>query len=171
MAVVGEAYILVRAITTEIKKDIANGFEGVKGQSTKEGNAAGQAFGQSFGNKMRDEATASAKAFHQLMRRGYSMQAGVGAALASVSALVGALGALSGALVGAATSGIALVGVMVQMKVAGMVGKMAFKGITQAIQETGNVGVKSVRELREEMQQLAFDVEEAALREESAAHK
>ena len=171
MAVVGEAYILVRAITTEIKKDIANGFEGVKGQSTKEGNAAGQAFGQSFGNKMRDEATMAAKAFHQLMRRGYSMQAGVGAALSSVSALVGALGALSGALVGAATSGIALVGVMVQMKVAGMVGKMAFKGITQAIQETGNVGVKSLRELREEMQQLAFDAEEAALSEENAALK
>ena len=171
MAVVGEAYILVRAITTEIKKDIANGFEGVKGQSTKEGNAAGQAFGQSFGNKMRDEATMAAKAFHQLMRRGYSMQAGIGAALASVSALVGALGALSGALVGAATSGIALVGVMVQMKVAGMVGKMAFKGVMEAVQKTGSEGVKSLRELREEMQQLAFDAEEAALSEENAALK
>jgi hypothetical protein len=171
MAVVGEAYILVRAITTEIKKDIANGFDGVKGQSTKEGNAAGQAFGQGFGNTMRDEASQSAKAFFQLMRRGYSVQAGIGAALTSVSALIGALGALSGALVGAATSGIALVGVMVQMKVAGMVGKMAFKGITQAIQDTGSVGVKSLRELREEMQQLAFDVEDAALSEESAALK
>jgi hypothetical protein len=171
MAVVGEAYILVRAITTEIKKDIANGFDGVRGQSTKEGNAAGQAFGQSFGNKMRDEATASAKAFHQLMRRGYSVQAGIGAALASVSALVGALGALSGALVGAATSGIALVGVMVQMKVAGMVGKMAFKGVMEAVKKTGEEGTKSLRELREEMQQLAFDAEDAALSEENAALK
>jgi hypothetical protein len=169
MAVVGEAYILVRAITTEIKKDIANGFDGVKGQSTKEGNAAGQAFGQSFGNQMRDQATMAAKSFFQLMRRGYSVQAGIGAALSSVVALVGALGALAGALAGAATSGIALVGVMVQMKVAGMVGKMAFKGVMEAVQKTGSEGVKSLRELREEMQQLAFDAEEAALSEESAA--
>ena len=171
MAVVGEAYILVRAITTEIQKDIANGFDGVKGQSTKEGNAAGQAFGRGFGNKMRDEATASAKAFHQLMRRGYSLQAGIGAAVTSVSALIGGLGALSGALVGAAASGIALVGVMAQMKVAGMVGKMAFKGVMEAVKKTGEEGTKSLRELREEMQQLAFDAEEAALSEENAALK
>jgi hypothetical protein len=171
VAVVGEAYILVRAITTEIKKDIANGFDGVKGQSTKEGKSAGNAFGQGFGDTMRDQATQSARAFFQLMRRGYSVQAGIGAALTSVSALIGALGALSGTLVGAATSGIALVGVMAQLKVASMVGKMAFKGITQAIQDTGTVGTKSLRELREEMQQLAFDAEEAALSEESAALK
>ena len=171
MAVVGEAYILVRAITTEIKKDIANGFDGVRGQSTKEGNAAGQAFGKGFGNKMRDEATASAKAFHQLMRRGYSVQAGIGAAATSISALIGGLGALSGALVGAAASGIALVGVMAQIKVAGMVGKMAFKGVMEAVKKTGEEGTKSLRELREEMQQLAFDAEEAALSEENAALK
>jgi hypothetical protein len=171
MAVVGEAYILVRAITTEIKKDIANGFEGVRGQSTKEGTAAGQAFGKGFGNKMRDEATASAKAFHQLMRRGYAVQAGIGAAATSISALIGGLGALGGALIGAAASGIALVGVMAQIKVAGMVGKMAFKGVMEAVKKTGNEGTKSLRELREEMQQLAFDAEQAALSEESAALK
>jgi len=171
MAVVGEAYILVRAITTEIKNDIAKGFEGVRGQSTKEGNAAGQAFGQGFGNKMRDEATQAARGFHQLMRRGYAIQAGIGTLVGSISALIGGLGALSGALIGAAASGIALVGVMAQIKVASVVGKMAFKGVMEAVQKTGNEGVKSLRELREEMQQLAFDAEEAALSEENAALK
>jgi len=171
MAIVGEAYILVRAITTEIKKDIANGFDGVKGQSTKEGTAAGQAFGKGFGNKMRDEATEAARGFHQLMRRGYAIQAGVGTLISSISALVGGLGALSGALVGAATSGIALVGIMAQIKIAGAVGKMAFKGVMEAVQKTGNEGTKSLRELREEMQQLAFDAEDAALSEEQAALK
>lgn len=171
MAVVGEAYILVRAITTEIKSDIAKGFEGVRGQSTKEGHAAGQAFGQGFGKKMRDEATESARAFHQLMRRGYSIQAGIGTLITSISALIGGLGALSGALIGAAASGVALVGVMAQLKVAGIVGKMAFKGVMEAVQKTGSEGVKSLRELREEMQQLAFDAEEAALSEQQAALK
>lgn len=171
MAIVGEAYILVRAITTEIKSDIAKGFEGVRGQSTKEGNAAGQAFGQGFGNKMREEATQAARGFHQLMRRGYAIQAGIGTLVGSISALIGGLGALSGALVGAAASGVALVGVMAQIKVASMVGKMAFKGVMEAVKKTGDDGVKSLRELREEMQQLAFDAEEAALSEESAALK
>jgi hypothetical protein len=171
MAVVGEAYILVRAITTEIKKDIANGFDGVKGQSTKEGHAAGQAFGQGFGNKMRDEATASAKGFHQLMRRGYSVQAGIGAAATSISALIGGLGALGGALLGAAASGVAFVGVMAQIKVGAAVAKLAFKGVLAATKETGSEGTKSLRELREEMQQLAFAAEDAALSEQDAAIK
>ena len=171
MAVVGEAYILVRAITTEIKKDIANGFDGVKGQSTKEGHAAGQAFGQGFGNKMRDEATQSAKAFHQLMRRGYSVQAGIGAAATSISALLGGLAALGGALLGAAASGVAFVGVMAQIKVGAAVAKLAFKGVLAATKETGSEGTKSLRELREEMQQLAFAAEDAALGEQDAAIK
>lgn len=171
MAIVGEAYILVRAITTEIKKDIASGFDGVKGQSTKEGSAAGQAFGQGFGNKMRDEATQSARAFHALMRKGYSIQAGIGAAATSISALIGGLGALGGALMGAAASGVAFVGVMAQIKVGSAVAKLAFKGVLAAAKDTGSQGSKSLRELREEMQQLAFAAEEAALGEQDAAIK
>lgn len=171
MAIVGEAYILVRAITTEIKKDIASGFDGVRGQSTKEGHAAGQAFGQGFGNKMRDEATQSARGFHALMRKGYAVQAGIGAAATSISALIGGLGALGGALLGAAASGVAFVGVMAQIKVGSAVAKLAFKGVLAAAKDTGNQGAKSLRQLREEMQQLAFAAEDAALGEQDAAIK
>ena len=45
MAVVGDAYIVVRAITDNVKSDIRNGFKGVSGETSKMGREAGSAFG------------------------------------------------------------------------------------------------------------------------------
>ena len=55
------------------------------------------------------------------------------------------------------------------MKLASIVAKQAFSGIMQAVKASSSGSQKSIRELREEMQQLAFDAEEAALAEEGAA--
>jgi hypothetical protein len=75
-------------------------------------------------------------------------------------------------MAGAASSGIALVGVMAQLKVASLVGKQAFSGVMQAVKAGGTAAKesgKTIRELREEMQQLAFSAEEAALSQEKAS--
>lgn len=172
MAVVGDAYIVVRAITTNVKDDIRNGFKGVKGETSKMGQEAGSAFGDGFGRSFAREAEQARTAFGKLMRSGYYLQSGVGAAAGAVSSLVGGLGAFVGVAAGAAASGIALAGSMAQIKLASAVGKSAFKGIAEAVNAAdaaagGNT--KTLKELREELQQLAFAAEEAALGEEAAA--
>ena len=43
MPVVGEAHIIVRAITTNVAKDIRNGFNGVSGSGGKNAQKAGEA--------------------------------------------------------------------------------------------------------------------------------
>lgn len=175
MAVVGEAHILVRAITTGLKKDIEKGFQGIKGATEAAGRESGDAFSKEFSkglNKFNKESQAAAKNFHKLMRQANIFQAGIGIAASSLSALVAALGAFVGAVGGAAAAGVALVGVMAQLKVATLVGKQAFSGIMQAIKQSDSAGGaagKTMRELREEMQQLAFSAEEAALSQEKAS--
>jgi tetratricopeptide (TPR) repeat protein len=172
VAVVGDAYIVVRAITDNVKDDIRNGFKGVKGETSKMGREAGSAFGSGFARGFAGEAEQALKAFGKLVRQGYYLQSAIGAAVGSLSALVGGLGAFIGVAGAAASSGVALVGVMAQIKIANMVGKSAFKGISEAVSAADSAAsgnTKTIKELREELQQLAFAAESAALAEQDAA--
>jgi hypothetical protein len=170
MAVVGEAHILVRAVTTHVRKDIRDGFKGLKGQATDQGQDYGKAFSTGLAGEMRNAATA----FTSLSRKAYVVQSGLGALLGSASALVGGLGALTGVTLSAASSMGVLANIMVTMKIASAVGKSAFNGISAAVSSAANSAggaKKSIKELREEMEELAFAAEEAALSQESAALK
>jgi hypothetical protein len=89
-------------------------------------------------------------------------------------ALGGGLLALAGNMAGAAASGVAFIGIMAQMKIATLVGKQAFHGIGAAVKQATTINAmagKTLRQLREEMQQLAFSAEQAALSEEGASIK
>lgn len=172
MAVVGDAYIIVRAVTTAVKKDIADGFKDVKGQTTKAGEEAGDGFSAGFAKNFNRSAEQAREAFGKLIRRGYYMQSAFGAAAGSVSALVGGIGAFVGVAGAAASSGVALGAAMAQIKVASLVGKSAFKGISEAVGAADSAArgnTKTIKELREELQQLAFAAESAALAEQDAA--
>jgi len=177
MAVVGRAEIIVRAVTTGIKDDIRKGLAGSAGVAETAGSDVSRSFNRglrsndiskSF-NKFKQETEQLGKAFFQAIRTSYKFQAAAGALLQSIMALGGGILALSGNMLGAAASGVALIGLMAQMKLASVVAKQAFSGIMQAVKASSSGSQKSIRELREEMQQLAFDAEEAALAEEGAA--
>jgi hypothetical protein len=177
MAVVGRAEILVRAVTTGIKDDIRKGLAGASDVASTAGSDVSKSFNKglksndiskSF-NKFKQEAEQLGKAFFQGIRSSYKFQAAAGALLQSIMALGGGILALAGNMLGAAASGVALIGLMAQMKLASIVAKQAFSGIMQAVKASSSGSKKSIRELREEMQQLAFDAEEAALAEEGAA--
>jgi hypothetical protein len=177
MAVVGKAEILVRAVTSGIKDDIRKGLAGASDVAETAGSDISRSFNRglksndifkSFG-KFRQESEQLGKAFFQAIRTSYKFQAAAGALLQSIMALGGGILALSGNMLGAAASGVALIGLMAQMKLASVVAKQAFSGIMQAVKTSSSGSQKSIRELREEMQQLAFDAEEAALAEEGAA--
>jgi len=182
MALVGEARIKVVADTSKVKQMIQDGFAGLERDAEKTGNSVNKSFNKGLtkgtgGNtdvfkKFKQDSQMMSSQFHKAIRSSYKWQAASGALLQSLMALGGGLLALVGNIAGAASAGIALVGVMAQIKVASMVAKSAFKGVMAAVKKdssgAGEAG-KTIKELREEMQQLAFAAEAAALGEEAAS--
>lgn len=148
MALVGEAHIIVRAVTTQVEADIRKGFQGLDGVAGSAGKKAGNALTRgltsglsknnafsSLADQLRSlypEAEKTAKHMTTLMRTGYTMQGLMGGLAGSIGTVVGGVGALGGAALGAAASvvslGSALLSAMVGAKVAGM----ALKGVWAA---------------------------------------
>ena len=50
MAIVGDAYVVVRAVTTGVEDDIARAFSGAKGIGADAGDESGSAFARAFNN-------------------------------------------------------------------------------------------------------------------------
>jgi hypothetical protein len=182
MAVVGEAKITVIADTSRVKEQIRKGFHGATAEAQKASEEVSKSFNKGLNvglsdgtnafNRLRKSAESVASSFAKTVRRSYVLQAGIGALIQSAAALGSGLLALAGNMAGAGASAIALVGVMAQLKVASLVGKQAFSGVMQAVKAGGTAAggtSKTIRELKEEMQQLAFAAEGAALSQEEAA--
>jgi phage-related protein len=185
MAVVGEAHVIVRAITNKVKGDIRNGFKGSEALGSQAGNKISGAFSRAFNAAGKDGVSFFGKvskglqalrpgskqaydAFAGLQRKFYTMGTVLGGLIGGIGALGNALLALAGALGAAAPSLVAVGSAMVSLKLAGMVGKFAMKGVTEAAaamtKEQKLLG-KASREVAEDLQQLAFEAEEAALSE------
>lgn len=180
MAVVGEARIIVRAITTGVGAQISDALKNAERGMANDGKRMGRTLGDGFQKGFSgrgfdfgaDQAIKTSDAWASLQRTGMVLQAGVGQLLGSVSALVGGLGALVGAA-GAASGALAAVGgaavgLGIGMKLAGM----ALGGIGAAFNKATSPGgklKKTLAEIREEMQQLRFEAEDAALSEKDAA--
>jgi len=168
MAVVGEAHILVRAVTTQVKKDIQNGLKGVRGQGTD----SGQEFGKGFSSGLSQEMMQAQKGFSSLMRKGYVLQAGLGALAGTVSSLVGGVAALGGAALAAGASFTVMANGMVALKVATSIGGMALKGVSQAVSAAGSAAGgagNSVEELQTKMRELRLEARKASIGQKQAA--
>lgn len=77
MAVVGEAHIIVRAITTQVKDDIKRGFSGVDGVI----NDAGKQIQKTFKNDFAREADGARRAWQRLQKSGFVLQTAIGLSL------------------------------------------------------------------------------------------
>jgi hypothetical protein len=167
MAVVGEAHIIVRAITTQVKDDIKRGFSGVDGVI----NDAGKQIQKTFKNDFAREADGARRAWQRLQKSGFLLQTAIGSIAAAGSSLVSSLGSIVGAAGGAAASLASLSGIIVALPLGLTTAKLALGGVGQAVQQATKAGTgygKSLREINEELQQLKFDQEEAALSVERA---
>ena len=228
MAVVGEAHIIVRAITDGVKDDIKRGFSGGGTSGRRAGESIGQAFKRGFNDgaykdrtifgKLAQglrtafpEAERTAKSFRRLTRVGYALGPLLSILGQSIYSLIGGLVALGGSLLAAVPSVMALVNAFVAIKVASAIAKFALGGIGKAVQQAsqasqkaaerekavndakkrlarvleGNIErlvqadnrlakaninlAKATRQAYEEMQQLGFDAEDAAIAEKRAA--
>lgn len=148
MAVVGEAHIIVRALTTGVERDIKRGFsklDGVAGRTGKDmGNALtrgltnglskNNAFGR-LANQIKTlypEADKLSKRFTHLMRIGYGVQGAMGALAGSIGTIIGGLGAFIGVAGGAAASSISLGSALASAFTGAKIAGMALKGVAQA---------------------------------------
>ena len=210
MAIVGDAYVVVRAITSGVERDIQNSFRGIDRIGEQAGkdlsNGINKSFSRSgrgniFSAKFLAEAAAAKDAYASLTRAGY-------AAIPAITALAGIIGTLGTGLIslvsiigGAAIPTLAaLGGIFTSVAQAGGVLKLAFSGVLKAVQAGTKASRKSVSNTRaerdaqrnlakayedlavaqkdvnlarqtaiEQMQQLGFDSEDAAISEQKAA--
>ena len=184
MAVVGEAKIIVKAITTGVGEEISRSMSKAERSIGASGDRMGKNLTNSMGrsvsknkgwmDKLFDPAKAekTREAWVALQKTGFLVQTGVGGLTGSVGALVGGLGALVGVAGGAAGAlaavGGAAVGVGIGMKLA----NLALGGIGASFKKAttgGGALGKTIAQVREEMQQLRFDQEDAAIGEKEAA--
>jgi hypothetical protein len=190
MAVVGEAHVLVKAITTGFDKDLRRQLQGMTGAVSSSGRAAGESLGSAFnrgfnrsaGNvftkvaegiaTMVPEADAARVAFRSMVRTGYTLGTALTSVIGGVSALIGGLITLVGAVGQAAPALFGLVTAFVQMRVAISLAQFALGGIgaavSRATQAQGGLG-DTLKRVNEQFKQLRRDAESAAMSEKRAA--
>ena len=188
MAVVGEAHIIVRAITNKVSDDIKNGFNGVdRNVAAKAGNLVGRSFSSGFKNsgaltvfgKIADgietlapKADGARTAFRKLSATGYTLTGAIGLLAGGISSL--GVGLVSLVSVGAAAvQGLGVVAMsFVQLRIAAFTASFALNGISQAVAKATGASSgygKSIAQVRKELNQLKLDSEDASLSEERAA--
>jgi hypothetical protein len=109
--------------------------------------------------KLNPDAVSAAESFTKLARRGYVLQAALGALAGSLGAVVGGLGALIGVAGGAAASLVAVGAAAITLGVGMRIASFAFKGISQAVSQATQANGGFSKSLK----QIKFDAEEAAL--------
>jgi phage-related protein len=145
VAVLGEAFVIVRPITAGFEGAVARDLKRLDGTARTAGRRAGKvyagAFGQAFGpsgagkytNEQLKKAVSAQKAYASLSRAGYVLQTSLGVLGGSIGALVGGLVSLGSALLAAAPSAIALGGALVYVGIGAAVAKLALGGVGKAV--------------------------------------
>lgn len=188
MAVIGHAEIVVRAITNNFENQLKDTLKNVsKSISVGAGRRIGDGFADGFNRSrattvfgkladglrsMTPEAEAARERFQSLVRVGYTLNGVLGLIAGAVSSVVVSIGPLIGSLLKAASASAILLNAFVALRVAIAVGRTAFGNIFQAVKQATEVNggySKSLKDIREEWQQLLFDAEAASMGEEEAA--
>jgi phage-related protein len=160
LALVGEAHIIVRAITDGVKDDIKRGFSGGGTAGRRAGESIGQAFKRGFNDgAYKDksifgrlaaglrtafpEAERTAKAFRRLTRVGYALGPLLSILGQSIYSLIGGLVALGGSVLAAVPSMMALVNTFIAMKVASSIAKFALGGVGKAVQQASQASQRA----------------------------
>ena len=148
MAVVGEAHIIVRALTDRVASDIQRGFSGTGAAGRKAGENMGKAFTRGFNSNananvftkfsdgiraMVPDAEAARLAFRNLARTGYTVQVAISVVLGAIGSLVGGLVSLGGSALGAAASLASLGTIFASLGLAMISARLALSGVGKAL--------------------------------------
>jgi len=204
MAIVGDAYVVVRAITTSVERDIQKSFNGIDRVGERAGKDLSSGIRKGFGNSgsdfnfigpnFKNQALAARKEFSSLTQAGYALAP----ALTALGGIIGLLGtgliSLTSIIGAAATPAlITLAGAFTAAGQAALTLKLAFSGVIKAVQAGTKASKKTVSSVKseeaaqrnllaayerlaearetaiEQLQQLGFDSEDAAISEKKAA--
>lgn len=142
MAIVGDAYVVVRAITTGFEKEVRDAAKNIN--LDRDGRRIGQTFSNGFSDGMgknlirsfsdfSSKALAARRSFQSLIRTGYTLGPALSILVSSVGSLAGgflSLVAAAGALIPSLTS---LLGIFTSLGLAALVTAAAFSGVSNAI--------------------------------------
>lgn len=129
MAVVGSAEIIVRAITTGVRRDIERGFSG----TDVIGDRAGRRMGGSFKRGFLKESEQAFTRFKTLAATSFTIGPAISGAVSAISALVSGLTAFVAQAAAAAPAAAALGGSLSALVQGAGALKLAFSGVSQAI--------------------------------------
>lgn len=189
MAVVGEAHILVKAITTGVQGDIQRAFKGLSGEggsARKSGESLGAAFSRGFSqssgsnvfSKVADaigtmvpQADAARESFAKLSRTSFTAGTAISSLIGAIGSVIGSLGSLVSAAAIGSVSVLGLVGAFVSLRIGAFAAKLALGGIggafSAATKAQGGLG-KSLAEINKQFKELKRNAESAAMSEKRA---
>jgi hypothetical protein len=157
VAVVGEASIVVRAITTGFKDDVKRGLAGIDGLGDGAGNDLGSSFSKGFSKgfgsnaaKLLDvgpilaNAEAARTSFASLQRQSFALAAGITAVGGVIGSLVGGIGLLITIVGAAAPVLVGFINIFGALGASALVLKTVFSGLGAAIEEKTKAGTAAV---------------------------
>ena len=142
MAVIGDAYVVVHAITKGFEDEVRRAARGIN--LDRDGKSAGETFSRGFSSGMGNSLTSSLSSFEKqairarrqfqgLIRTGYLLGPAISQLVSGVGALVGGLVSLGSAFLAAAPSGIVLAGALTSVGIAAIGLRAALAGVGAAI--------------------------------------
>jgi hypothetical protein len=154
MAVVGEASVIVRAVTTGVKNDIQRAFDGAGRVGERAGADAGANFSRGFKNNnnvgalfgknlsQRDVNVfkEAREKFLSLARAGYVLGAGITALGGVIGSLIGGLGTLVAVTAGATPALLGLSGAFLAVAASAALLRATFGGVGEAISAGAKAG-------------------------------
>ena len=156
MALVGEAHVIVRAVTTGVRNDIKRGFNGLGGVASSAGRDVGRQFSNGFNraagdgrafdtfrNSLRNlvsESQSVQQAFTSLSRTSRTLGTAFVGAVGGISSLIGGLVSLVGAAAGAAASLASIGNVVAGLGLGLGVAKLALGGVGGALSKLNAPG-------------------------------
>lgn len=155
MAVVGDAYIVVKAITTGFERDIKRSLNGIN--LSADGASVGESFSRGFNNSISrglgkkfdfsaGEAAAAREVFQSLVRTNYVLTASIGPLISSIGSLGGGFVSLV-SIVGAATPAlVVLPGILTAIGLAALTTVAALSGVGKAVSAGLNQQKKATQE-------------------------
>jgi hypothetical protein len=142
MAIVGDAYIVVKAITTGFESEVRRAASGI--DLNREGRSVGDTFNKGFGrgvgsglgdslSSFQQAAVAARKQFQSLVRTGFVVGPILSQLVSTIGTLAGGLVSLASSLVAAAPSAIVLASALTSVGIAAIGLRAALSGVGKAI--------------------------------------
>lgn len=146
MAVVGDAYIVVRAITTGFQRDVERAFRGMPNLGNEQGREMGEQFSRGFQRSVGSgggfskafkniarEASAARQEFQRLIRVSYTLGPALASIVGGVGSLIGGFVSLGSAVAGAIPSLVVIPGIIAAAIQSVLTLGLAFSGVFAAI--------------------------------------